>query len=252
MSKVQLAIWRAPALDPRAFQGGLAQDWAQRLLADPRVAGLALHRLAADQRLPEAGDGAGAGRTARGAAGERAPDAVASLWVEADLLPLLRRALDGEVGGMLPPLPAGAEQLWAWRVNEVRQIVYDRSWPDGEQSPGFANVSLLRPAAGRSHEACSKHWELRHGPLAKRVHVGLWGYVQNHVLEALGPAGRDVFGVGVLHFRNQRDFRERMFDSEAGRREVFEDIPRFMSLEQTLAANMTELVLRTPPEHRAS
>jgi hypothetical protein len=247
MSKVQLAIWRAPALEPSAFQSGLARDWAQRLLSDPRVAGLALHQLAADQRLPETGD---AGQTARGAAGERPPDAVASLWLDGDLLALLRRALQGEAGGT-PPLPPGAEQLWAWRVNEVRQIVYDRSWPDGERSPGFANVSLLRPAPGRSLEEFTKHWELRHGPLAKRVHVGLWGYVQNQVCEPLSEGGRDVFGVGVLHLRTQRDFRERMFDSEAGRREVFEDIPRFMSLEQTLAANMTELVLRTPPEHRA-
>jgi hypothetical protein len=64
MSKVELAIWRAPALEPAAFQRGLARDWAQQLLSDPRVAGLALHQLAADQRLPETGDAAGAGRTA--------------------------------------------------------------------------------------------------------------------------------------------------------------------------------------------
>jgi uncharacterized protein (TIGR02118 family) len=250
MPKALLAIWRGPELAPGAFQDALAQDWAPRWLADPRARGLALHRLAADQRMPGIGERARAVAAGTGAGGERAPDAVASLWLEEDGLARLRAALaaDGEGAVLRPP---GAGQLWAWHVNEVRQIAHPRDWPDGETSPGFANVSLLRPAPGVGHEACRKHWELRHGPLAKRVHVGLWGYVQNHVVAPLTEGGRDVFGVGVLHFRSFEDFRDRMFESEAGRREVYEDIPRFMSLERTLAANMTELVLRTPPGPRA-
>jgi uncharacterized protein (TIGR02118 family) len=246
MAKLQLAIWRDPAGEPAAFQRDLAEGWAGRLLAEPRVAGLKLHRAAADLRLPEA-------PAAAGAPGERPPDALASLWLPEELLAPLARALRGEASaarGALP-LPGGAEQVWAWRVHEVRQIAYRRSWPDGEESPGIANVSLVRPAPGKSLAEFTQHWELRHGPLAKRVHVGLSGYVQNQVREALTVGGRDVFGVGELHFRSLRDFHERMFGSEEGRREVFEDIPRFMSLADTLAANMTELVLRTPPEHRA-
>jgi len=245
VAKLQLAIWRDPAVEAGAFQRDLAEGFGRSLLADPRIAGLALHQVAADQRWPQAPASAGS-------RGERAPDALASLWLPEELLtslqPALRAGAGAARGGL--PLPDGTAQVWAWRVNEVRQIVAPRSGADGEPSPGVVNVSLVRPAPGRSLEEFTRHWELRHGPLARRVHVGLWGYVQNQVREALTGGGRDVFGVGELQFRSLRDFHERMFGSEEGKREVFEDLPRFMSLEATLSANMTELVLRTPPEHR--
>ena len=55
-----------------------------------------------------------------------------------------------------------------------------------------------------------------------------------------------MLGHAALHFRSEDDLREKLFDSEAGAREIYADIPRFMSLEETQTALMTELILRTP------
>jgi len=110
--------------------------------------------------------------------------------------------------------------------------------------------SLMRPANGRSFEDCSRHWREVHRPLALRIHVGLWSYVQDHVVETLTPTGGDVIGHAQLHFRSHADLRDKLFDSDAGRDEIFADIPKFMSLERTQSALMTERWLRTPDAFR--
>ena len=60
-----------------------------------------------------------------------------------------------------------------------------------------------------------------------------------------GPGGGDVFGVAELHFRSEDDFRERMFDSPGGRKEIFEDIPKFMSLEASTSILARERIVES-------
>jgi uncharacterized protein (TIGR02118 family) len=177
--------------------------------------------------------------------GGGAPDAAVSLWLDAAALAALRESI-GSAG--CPWHPPGAGRVDAWRVREVRGKTYDRSWPDGSASPGVTQYTLVRPAPGRGREECSLHWRERHLPLALRIHVGLWSYVQDHVVETLTESGSDVMGHAALHFRTLADLRERLFDSDAGADEIYADIPRFMSLEESQTALMTELVLRTPGE----
>ena len=59
------------------------------------------------------------------------------------------------------------------------------------------------------------------------------------------PGGGDVFGVAELHFRSEDDFRERMFDSPGGRKEIFEDIPKFMSLEASTSIFARERIVES-------
>jgi uncharacterized protein (TIGR02118 family) len=233
MAKLKLAVWCEPGRDSADFQRALVDRWAAGALERPEVDGLVLHQVDA-RRDP---------RADAGSAGDSMSDAVISLWLDDAGLGAFREELGAPASAWRP---AGAGRVDAWRVREVRAKTYDRSWPDGSVSPGIAQYSLVRPARSRSRAQCSRHWQENHVPLALRIHVGLWNYVQDHVLETLTETGGDVLGHAALHFRSEDDLREKLFDSEAGAREIYADIPRFMSLPETQTALMTELILRTP------
>jgi uncharacterized protein (TIGR02118 family) len=236
MAKLKLAVWRDPGRDAAGFQRDLVAAWAASALERPQVTGLILHQ--ADPRSDP--------NPAAVASEDSPPDAVISLWLDGTELGAFRAAA---LAGESVWRPAGARRVDAWLVREVRAKTYDRSWPDGVASPGVTQYSLVRPAPGRSREACSLYWREQHVPLALRIHVGLWNYVQDHVVETLTEAGSDVLGHAALHFRSAEDLRENLFDSEAGARKIYADIPRFMSLEDSQTALMTELILRTPAPH---
>ena len=173
-------------------------------------------------------------------------DAVVALWLEKRALPGLRGGLDGGGSGPLPALE-GVERVSGWVVEEQRPKRYERDWADGEPSPGVKLMTLMRPAEGRSLEECARYWVERHTPLALRVHVGLWNYVQNVVVEPLGDSDAEVFGVVELHFRSRESLREERYDSEAGRQAIREDVPRFMAIDRAQGGYFTELIVRTPP-----
>jgi uncharacterized protein (TIGR02118 family) len=232
MAKLKLAVWCETGRDAD-FYRALVDEWAAGALERPEVGGLVLHR--ADARRVSRADA--------GSTGDSMADAAISLWVDDAGLAAFREEIGAPTSTWRP---AGAARLDAWRVREVRAKSYDRDWPDGSVSPGITQYSLVRPAPGRSRAQCSRHWREKHLPLALRVHVGLWNYVQDHVLETLTDTGDDVLGHAALHFRSEDDLREKLFDSEAGAREIYADIPRFMSLDETQTVLMTELILRTP------
>jgi uncharacterized protein (TIGR02118 family) len=238
MAKLKLAVWCEPGRETADFQRALVERWAAAALERPEVEGLVLHQVDSS-RSPRAG---------AGSAGASMPDAVISVWIGDTGLAAFREELGAPASAWRP---CGAGRVDAWRVREVRAKTYDRSWPDGRVSPGITQYSLVRPARSRSRAECSRHWQEEHVPLALRIHVGLWNYVQDHVVETLTQTGGDVLGHAALHFRSQEDLREKLFDSEAGAREIYADIPRFMSLPDTQTALMTELILLTPRDYIA-
>lgn len=231
IEKLKLACWPELACEVADFQAAIASTWAPALLAADGVVGLQLH-------VDENGSPRPAGE---------APPVVASIWCEAAVFARERAAIAAAEGAWRPQ---GCVRVDAWRVHEIRAKRYDRDWPDGEASPGVTQYSLMRAADGRSADACRQHWREVHRPLALRIHVGLWSYVQDHVQETLTSTGGDVIGHAQLHFRSHADMREKLFDSEAGKREIFADIGNFMSLERTGVALMTERWLRTPESLR--
>ena len=88
-----------------------------------------------------------------------------------------------------------------------------------------------------------------HTPLALSIHTGMQHYVQNVVRAPLAGAGGDpdVFGIVELHFSSREAFREERYDSEEGRQAIYEDIPKFMSLERASGGYYIERILRSPP-----
>ena len=217
-----IALRRREDATPATFRRWLDDSLAEQLLALDGCTGLALH-------------------TPMDSAPAPAADAVASLRLSA----VGDAALPAALPGLAEAAAAQVDGLDAWRVDEHVRLPYARDWPDGEPSPGLAMVSFMHEAPGIAREDCVAHWTERHTPLALRVHVGLWRYVQNVVVETLTPGGGGVFGVAELHFRSEDDFRERMFDSPGGRVEIFEDIPNFMSLEASTSILARERIVKS-------
>jgi uncharacterized protein (TIGR02118 family) len=125
------------------------------------------------------------------------------------------------------PVPAGGRLVGAYRVDEVVQKPYDGSSP-GNVTPGLKMVCFVRRRPDLTREAYSRHWRERHGPLAVARQPGFWHYVQNHVAERLTDATPDFDGIGEIHCRSAHDALTRSFDSDEGRRLIYEDTQRFM------------------------
>jgi uncharacterized protein (TIGR02118 family) len=126
------------------------------------------------------------------------------------------------------PLPGSARLVAAYRVDEVVQRDYERTWGVGDVSPGVKCVCLVRRKPGTSRDAYSEHWRLRHGPLAVKLQPGFWHYVQNHIVEQLTDGDDDIDGIGELHFRTAEGVHTGMFASEEGQRLIMEDTERFL------------------------
>jgi uncharacterized protein (TIGR02118 family) len=141
------------------------------------------------------------------------------------------------------PLPDGARLAGAYRVDEVIQRDYERTWQPGETSPGLKCVCLVRRKPGTTHAAYSEHWRLRHGPLAVRLQPGFWHYVQNHIVEYLADTAPDVDGIGELHFRTTEDVLTGMFESDEAQRLIYEDTERFMDNGTSTTVPTTEYLI---------
>ena len=131
------------------------------------------------------------------------------------------------------PLPPGARLVGAYRVNEVVQRDYQRTWGTGEVSPGLKCVCLVRRKPGISHQAYSDHWRLRHGPLALELQPGFWHYVQNHIVEFLTDGTQEIDGIGELHYRTAKAVHTETFVSEEAVKLIMEDTERFMDTERS-------------------
>lgn len=142
-------------------------------------------------------------------------------------------------------LVTAADEIRAWVVAPHRQIVWDRTWPDGTAAPGVKMVSFMRRAPGTTATDFAEHWTQRHTPLARRHHPGLWNYSQNVVVRSLLSAGEDIDGIAELHFRSRDSFEREFFDSDDGRAVILADIPRFMAPPDRDGSLMTETPLRT-------
>jgi uncharacterized protein (TIGR02118 family) len=215
---IVVALWRAPGVDA----GALRETWAPLALARPEVHSCTMSFADADQ----------------GAYARANP-------VDVLIELVLERAHDLDDVPDRDVLYAAAREVNVWRVDSRRQIVWDRTWPDGSFAPGVKMVSFMRRAAGLTHEEFVRHWTERHTPLARRHHPGLWNYTQHAVRRAFTPGGAGIDGIAELHFRTRQSFEQEFFDSDEGRAVIMADVARFMSRPGGEAALMRELPLRT-------
>ena len=238
MIKAILAVWAERDSEPKDFQWELLDRCAEAAIGSgtiPQPLGITLNL--ADLYSGDHWD--------RGGSEGPMADALVAVWAEDAW------AEDGTLAGLIDALASAEEvaRIEGWTVSEHHPKRYDRDWVDGELSPGVKMLTLMRPAPGRTHEQCARHWREVHTPLALSIHVGMQNYVQNVVRAPLESAAGDpdVFGIVELHFSSREAFREERYDSEEGRQAIYEDIPKFMSLERASGGYYIERILRSPP-----
>jgi uncharacterized protein (TIGR02118 family) len=150
--------------------------------------------------------------------GQPAFDAVLELWTADDATAdSCRLAIQESAGG----------EANLYRASEFIERDYDRTWPDGEVSPGIKSFYLALKRADITHEQMARHWGETHAPLALKHHVGMWRYARNVFDEALTPDAPNWDGVAELHFRSSDDLINRFYDSDEGRAVIAADIAKF-------------------------
>lgn len=116
-------------------------------------------------------------------------------------------------------------------VTERVQRDYERTWPDGERSPGQKLIAPLSRIDGLTKEQFVEHWTAKHSQLALKHVLGMGRYVTNVVERALTPGAPEIDGIVEVHYTAKREF-----DSQDGQRIMVED---------------TQSLLQTPVRHMA-
>lgn len=103
----------------------------------------------------------------------------------------------------------------------------------GASSPyAVVQCSFVRRRPDLTRGEFATHWADVHAPLVPVHHPGVDRYVQNVVVAPLTDDAPEVDGIAQLCFRTLADFRERYYDSDAGRRLVGADVARFIDRPQ--------------------
>jgi uncharacterized protein (TIGR02118 family) len=229
---VLLALWRAASVSPGALATGIVEQWWPEAAAVETVESCTVSFAELDQ-----------GQFAR------EPDAK-GLVANCDVLIALglTRAHDLDDVPHRDVLHGFARRLEVWRVDPHHQIVWDRTWPDGEFAPGVKRVAFVRRNPELTHEQFVRHWTEQHTPLARKHHPGVWNYTQNVLRRAYTPGGGGFDGIAELNFRTRADSVDRMYDSDEGRAIIAADVRRFIAGPSLESALMRELPLRTKGE----
>lgn len=79
-----------------------------------------------------------------------------------------------------------------------------------------------------SHEQYTEQLLRSHIPIALRHHPSMRRYVVNEVTTGFLPGPRELDSVGELSFASLADYRERLYDSDGGRKIVSADVAKFI------------------------
>ena len=128
---------------------------------------------------------------------------------------------------------------------EVRRI-RERSDPPrpGQRAPGLVFVATAVRAPSLDATAFDAQWRDRHAPLALAHHAGLCGYEQLAVRQRLTASATPIDGLALLHFPDLASYRDRFYDSAAGRDAIHADTARFLDVARCEAALMGEWGVR--------
>jgi hypothetical protein len=91
-----------------------------------------------------------------------------------------------------------------YSVTEALPVAYEKSWQDGDPTPGVCLFTLFRQKKGISYDTFIDRWHNSHTPLSLRLHP-LWNYSRNVVNERLTPESASWDGIVEEHVRTKSD-----------------------------------------------
>jgi hypothetical protein len=231
LEKLVYLLWKRDADAIDAFRTLLVGQASRRLVADGALALTAnvadLHdRLGARNPLV-VGDG-------------RTISACVSVWVESQDL---RDTLESTLAGV-------AERVHGYLVTEsVPLRCPDRTWADGERSPGVTLWTAFPKPERLGDEAFYAHWYGSHTPLSFEIHP-LWQYVRNAVARPLTPGAPPFRAIVEERFRSIDEILDlrRFFGGDlANVKRAMDDLAAFTDMTTMNTVPMSEYVVKSEP-----
>jgi uncharacterized protein (TIGR02118 family) len=175
-----------------------------------------------------------------------AADAIAEMWFDS-LGDFADRARRYDSGDGAASVEASADALYdsvvAYQVEQHIQRDYERSWPDGQPSPGVKMVYPVRRKADLSRKQFVEHWLHKHVPIVLQYMNGISRYATNVLVRPLGNAP-DIDGIVELHYLNPDDLKGPRYDAPEAEAIMAEDVAQFLTPSR-IALRTTEYILRS-------
>ena len=183
MEKLVYLVWKREADGIEPFRERLLERAAPKLLAEGALSLVAnvadLHARIPPRHPLVVGDG-------------REISACVSVWLESQDA---RPALEATLAGV-------ASKVHGYLVTEsVPLRCPDRTWPDGERSPGVTLWTAFPKPERLTDDAFFAHWYGSHTPLSFEIHP-LWQYVRNAVARPLTPGAKPFRAIVEERFRS--------------------------------------------------
>jgi hypothetical protein len=109
-----------------------------------------------------------------------------------------------DAGAVRESLRGLGAPCFAYRVQESYPVRYERTWAEGERSPGSVLLTLLAKNEKLTYDAFMHEWHGRHTPKALRIHP-MWSYARNVVTAAATENAPAFEGVVEEHYRTLAD-----------------------------------------------
>jgi hypothetical protein len=90
----------------------------------------------------------------------------------------------------------------SFRATEAFPVAYEKTWPNGEPTPGICLLTLFRKKKSISYEKFIDRWHNGHSPLTLKVHP-VYHYSRNVVEKTLGEAALHYDGIVEEHSRER-------------------------------------------------
>lgn len=92
----------------------------------------------------------------------------------------------------------------AYRVTEALPVAYQKSWKDGDPTPGACLLTLFSRKKSIDYQTFIHRWHNGHTPLSLRIHP-LWNYVRNVVNESISEDSVRFDGIVEEQVQNAAD-----------------------------------------------
>ena len=175
-----------------------------------------------------------------------ATDVVAEMWFD-DIADFMDRARRFDSSETFVAMQEEANEFFggivAYHVRQGIQRDYDRTWPDGERSPGVKMVYPVQRNPDISHGQFAKHWIEKHVPIVLKYMNGISRYVTNKVIRRIGP-GPDVDGFVELHYIDPSALDGPRYNSPEADAIMADDVAQFIT-PTGLALRCCEYILRS-------